>query len=711
MERLMSRNRWLPILGFAGLFAMISAASGQQTPYIGYVYPAGGQQGSTFQVKLGGQRLDGLHQVAVTGRGVTAKVVRFYRNMSNQELTLLREQLRELKPQSRSRKGNPKAKAPTRDPLEAKIIANIEDRVSEWCPRAACASISSLVWVEVTVAPDAEPGRRELRLVTASGVTNPLAFHIDQVPEVAREPMLISDMQVLGKEQLALRKRPPEDVEKTITLPCTVNGQIASGEVNWYRFSARRGQRLVFSVAARQLIPYIADAVPGWFQPVLTVYDADGDELAYSDDFRFKPDPTLMFEVPADGEYRFSITDAIYRGREDFVYRVTVGELPFVTSVFPLGGPVGVPPALEMDGWNLDGAKLTAPPTDAGPGVHTVAAICKGVVSNRVPFALDTLPECFEQEGNNAPAQAQAVELPVIVNGRIDVQDDWDVFRISGRAGQRVVAEVVARRLDSPLDSILKVCDATGRLLAVNDDHADVESGLNTHHADSFVMVELPADGDYFIHLGDTARSGGSAYAYRLRISPPQPDFALRVTPSSGGLRSNGSAAFSVYAIRKEGFAGPIQLGLKDPPQGFTAARATLAEDKEMARLGIKTTLRRTDQPVRLTIEGRATIDGREVTREAVPADDQMQAFLWRHLVPAEDLPVIIYNASYQTAAKRVPPPAPPKPKNAAKPAAPPQFTQRQVAGRLRQLKLLYEDWLLTDQFYHEKVAECEAVE
>ena len=36
-------------------------------------------------------------------------------------------------------------------------------------------------------------------------------------------------------------------------------------------------------------------------------------------------------------------------------------------------------------------------------------------------------------------------------------------------------------------------------------------------------------------------------------------------------------------------------------------------------------------------------------------------------------------------------------------------FTKRQVAGRLRQLKALYAEWLLTDDFYLRKVAECEA--
>ena len=135
--------------------------------------------------------------------------------------------------------------------------------------------------------------------------------------------MLTAPLQVLGKEETALRKRPDDEVEQRITLPCTMNGQIASGEVNRYRFEARKGQRLVFAAQARQLVPFIADAVPGWFQAVMTVCDAKGKEVAYNDDLRFNPDPVIFFEAPKDGEYLLTIGNALYRGREDFVYRVT----------------------------------------------------------------------------------------------------------------------------------------------------------------------------------------------------------------------------------------------------------------------------------------------------------------------------------------------------------------------------------------------------
>jgi hypothetical protein len=40
-----------------------------------------------------------------------------------------------------------------------------------------------------------------------------------------------------------------------------------------------------------------------------------------------------------------------------------------------------------------------------------------------------------------------------------------------------------------------------------------------------------------------------------------------------------------------------------------------------------------------------------------------------------------------------------------------PRFTKQQVAYRLRQLKRLYGEGMFTDEFYCDKVAECEAAE
>ncbi|HID77514.1 MAG TPA: hypothetical protein EYP56_16160, partial [Planctomycetaceae bacterium] len=292
-----------------------------QNQYIGYVYPAGGQQGTTFPIRLGGQGLLYASDLVVSGEGVSVRLVDYYRVMNNQELALLRQQLNELRRKETTisdamaakmawfelpaRIGPPETAPPAavasnndsspseKELAKQKLIERIQRIFAEDERTPAVRAHMELVFAEVTIAPDAKPGRREIRVITKRGISNPLPFYVGQVPEVARKPMKTTKKPVLGKEHLAQRKRPPEEEELTITLPCTMNGQVAAGEVNRYRFQARKGQRLVISVKARALIPYVADAVPGWFQPVLKLCDAEGREVAYEDDFRFDPDPVI----------------------------------------------------------------------------------------------------------------------------------------------------------------------------------------------------------------------------------------------------------------------------------------------------------------------------------------------------------------------------------------------------------------------------------
>jgi hypothetical protein len=697
----------------------------QKRPYIGYVYPAGGRQGTKFQIKLGGQNLDDVDAVRVTGAGVSARVVEYDRRLNNQEVQLLKEQLKDLRRASRSAPGaaaeNPMmstmaaetpAGATGKDKTGAALIEIIERRTSESVKTPACASIANLVLVEVTLTRDAPVGPRELRLITPRGVSNPLVFHVGQVPESSREPMLCAKLQVLGKEAASLRKRPAEEAEKRITLPCTVNGQIASGEVNRYRFQARKGQRLVISTQARELIPYIADAVPGWFQPVLALYDDQGREASYADDYRFKPDPVIFYQVPEDGEYVFAIRDSLYRGREDFVYRISAGELPFVTSVFPLGGPASASVSPRMTGWGLGTAKPVAPSGSREPGPIPLVAMNKGIQSNHVPFMLDRFPEVRDREPNDSSAQAQKVLLPVMVNGHIGRPDDWDVYRFSGRAHDTVVIEVQARRLDSPLDSLVTLTDAEGKVLAFNDDCEDLAAGINTHHADSYLMTALPADGIYRVHIGDAARHSGEAYGYRLRISAPQPDFELRVVPSSVSLPMKGSATVNVHAMRKDGFDGPIQVSLKNPPSEFTAAPLVIAANQTVAKLTLKAGPKAGTAPVVLGVVGSAMLGKQDTEHDALPAEDRMQAFLWRHLVPANELLALVFDPKSEPHPKRALPPRPPQ----AAAVKPPdesgrKFTKQQIAGRLRQLNSLYQDGLITGAFYNEQVSDCEAAQ
>jgi hypothetical protein len=174
---------------------------------------------------------------------------------------------------------------------------------------------------------------------------------------------------------------------------------------------------------------------------------------------------------------------------------------------------------------------------------------------------------------------------------------------------------------------------------------------MNTHHADSYLRAALPTNGPFFVQLTDAQHGGGGEYAYRLRISAPLPDFALRVVPSSATIRSNAPAWPAVHVIRRDGFAGPIRLTLKDPPPGIQMNAATLSGTQTMTRVGLRTKLPEQEEPLSLTIEGVASNGTQRIARAAVPAEDRMQAFLWRHLVPAREFRVVVLN------------PTPPRPK------------------------------------------------
>ena len=598
------------------------ATAQQQMPHAGYAYPAGGRQGTTFEITVGGQFLDGVKSAMLSGPGVQATIVDYFKPLTPAQATQLRDQAKEL-----SEKPSPTA-------ADRQKIVEIRAKLVGFVRRPTTPAIAETVRVQIALAADAALGERELRLVTPNGLTNPVMFCIGQLPEVSRLPAKGTGDAPAGRGRGQARPAPDPPME--ITLPVLVNGQITPGGVDRYRFQAAKGQHIVVAAKARELLPYISDAVPGWFQATLSLTDSQGREVQYADHFLFHPDPVLYYEIPEDGAYTLEIHDSVYRGREDFVYRIEMGELPFVTGIFPLGGRTGTRVAVELKGWNLPAGKFTEETKGKPAGVYPITARNGQFVSNPTSFAVDTLPEVLEKEPNNRKENAQRVSLPVIVNGRIGQPGDWDVFRFDGRAGEEIVAEVSARRLNSPLDSLLRLTDAAGRELAVNDDAEDKGAALLTHQADSFLRFKLPAGGAYYLHLGDTQGKGGPDYSYRLRISRPQPDFALRMVPSSINARAGATVPVTVYALRRDGFSGDIVLKLKDAPSGFILAGGVIPGSADSVRLTL-TVPTRPEPPHTLALEGRATIAGHEVRRAGVPAEDMMQAFYYHHLVPAKD--------------------------------------------------------------------------
>jgi hypothetical protein len=685
---------------FFTLAVCVTTAHGQtrtNEPHIGYLYPGGGQQGTVITIMAGGQLLRGVTNVYVSGEGVHAKVIEYIRpvrNIQREQRELLQERMKEIRDRrlaemsdassnsyvravrSSEKKTKEKLEASKKEDADKKeevklpdhpLLYDLEDKsIRElahitnvlFFPRnkqQMNRQLAESVLIEVTIDPDAEPGNRELRLGTRTALTNPMVFQVGMLPEVLElEPNNREAYQELPN----LLRVPNLPKEKPHELPVLFNGQVMPGDVDRFRFRARKGQKLVIEAHARSLIPYLADAVPGWFQATLALYDAVGRELAFADDYRFNPDPVLFYEVPRDAEYELEIRDSIYRGREDFVYRISVSERPFITQTFPLGAKEGVKTVASVSGWNLPETNLTLDTEPGGDCIRQTAYSKGKQISNSITYSVDTLPDCTETESNDTIESAQRIDLPKIINGRIDRPGDVDVFRLNGRAGDEVVAEVYGRRLNSPLDSLLRLTDASGKVLEWNDDYVLKDShlhtnmmGLLTHHADSYLMARLSQDGTYYVHLADSQNHGGDAYGYRLRITAPQGDFALRVTPSSVSMQAGGIVPISVHALRKDGFDGEIEVVLKDASTGFKLIGGRIPAGRDSVRMTLTAPAKAPVQPIALQLEGRVRIGGRMVSHPVFGADDVMQAFLYRHLLPAKEFIVLVQKAGW-----RIPP-------------------------------------------------------
>lgn len=546
-----------------GLFLTTSIAAAR-TPSIGYIDPAGGLPGSEVTVVIGGQFIESFDSVFLDEWRVHAEQVAFHRIYDRPEANRLRRN-KEILEARLEEEGSERRREQIRRAMEqlGRELEMVREGMQAMRrdPEAAARQqfnpqIAERIQIRFRIPARAEPGEMELRIVTSGGVSNPLRFQIGQVPE-----LISQDLPQSGSGSAVLP-----------ALPILVNGRILPSEEKRYRFEARAGQTLVLRADARALIPYLADAVPGWFQAVLTLYDSTGREVAYNDSYGSGPDPLLIVEIPENGFYEVAIRDAIYRGREDFLYRLSIGEFPLITSVYPPGGRAGQTVEVGLSGVNLSVDRLVLTPRAVRelPATHPVQVVSgNGLLSNRYPFRISSLADIEAASDNDCSSRAQELKRDVAVNGRFLSPGGAAWFRFTGRRGERVRIETVARRLGSPMDTRLTLFGIRGEPLAVSDDEVDLLQGLMTHHADSRIEIELPEHGVYQILLEDVLGGGGQEYVYRMELSESLPDFALRVVPSSLRLPRGGTALATVHAVRGGGFDGPISLSLVNAPAGW----------------------------------------------------------------------------------------------------------------------------------------------
>lgn len=173
-------------------------------------------------------------------------------------------------------------------------------------------------------------------------------------------------------------------------------------------------------------------------------------------------------------------------------------------------------------------------PKETAVGIHAIRVATPGGVSALRLLMVDDLKSVAQAGGNSSREKAQVITLPIAVDGAVPNQS-FSFFKFKATAGQKVSIEVVARRLGSALDPLLRVLDANGQELAGSDDVAGLRS-------DSRICHTFAAAGEYIIEIRDIRYAGGP---FRLRVG----DFPCITAPIPTGVTQGQKAKVSFAGV------------------------------------------------------------------------------------------------------------------------------------------------------------------
>ncbi len=210
---------------------------------------------------------------------------------------------------------------------------------------------------------------------------------------------------------------------------------------------------------------------------------------------------------------------------------------PTLDTVFPLGCKAGGETELQLKGNQLTqiytlasnirgfhceqlgaGRMRVKIPADTPTGLYDLWAVTPHGISNVRTLAVGHRQELAEAEPNSLPSP-MTIPLGTTINGAIDTAGDQDWFRFEGQAGQRVVIECWAARVDSRLRPVIDLFDTAGKRLPV------IRQDIRT---EPLIAFDVPDNGEYLIKLQDLVSAGGPDFGYRLDLhTDPRTVFSL----------------------------------------------------------------------------------------------------------------------------------------------------------------------------------------
>ena len=399
-----------------------------------------------------------------------------------------------------------------------------------------------------------------------------------------------------------------------------------------FTFALKKDARLICEVTA-QRIGSLLDSY-------LVLQDADGAEVANSglgDGF----DSILDYTALETGKYTLHIRDIRYKGGNGYDYRLSIGELPYLETIFPLGGRRGTENTITVTGANLE--TVTSIQVSIGTETPTGEQSLRvqtpsGLATNARPFSIGNWAEMAEIEPNNTADKATAVTTPITLNGKIDKSGDVDRFSFEIAEPQLLVFEVEARKLSSNLDALLTLYGPKKsmeeeaskemawngekeQVLMVNDDASSADARIDWNFVEA---------GKYSITIRDLNNQGGETYPYRLNIRPLEPNCQLSVVALDNRNRPSamdnprvsrgGSVTMQVDVVRLDQFKGPIRLLCPDLPKTFDVSPTLIGVGQNRALLTVTAPW---DAPLGLlplSVVGVCAVGNRQIERVANPS-------------------------------------------------------------------------------------------
>ena len=563
-------------LAFALMQCLVSTAVAQTAyPMIMSTFPTGVQRGKTTIVSInsgtsnggGNTNLYGAYKAIFEGQGILAEIV---------------------PPE--------KGWAPL-DPKKPYVLP-------------AVASVS----MKLTVAPDAPLGTREFRIATPYQGSST----IGQI--------------IIGDEAELIETEPNNDPEhaQLVAFPSVINGKFQQGEdVDYYKFKVEAGQQLTFCVNCARLQDKVHDIAPH-ADPLIVLLDATGHELGRNDDY-YRADPLLHYKFEKAGEYLIQIRDVNYQGNPHWVYRLNITTRPFVTSITPCAFRTGMSQDVAIQGFNLGGSKIAKIdiPASVQPGIWETSLTLPNGATNVVQVLVsDTTQASMEgkfSSGNRTVTATLKSPIPKIDKGELKLpggvnslladEGQIDRYAFKAKKGEPWGFEVTARRIDSELDSEIKIRDSKGNILASNDDAIGKDSRLDW---------TAPDAGDYTLEIRDLTGHGGSGYYYNVTARALRPDFTLKCDTDRAMIAPGNKTCWFVIVDRKYGFGGEVKIETSGLPTGVSASALVIPAELTQGVLILSAAAdAKTDFSV-VHITGTATLPGADgklasVTKRAAP--------------------------------------------------------------------------------------------